>query len=198
MSIAKLYNLKGVNPETGLFEFEDYNGDGIITAAEDRQYIADLTPKFFGGFSNSLSYKNWGLDIFFQFVKKDGYNHYRTSEPAGTMTNQPVSVLDRWQAPGDNAGMQRFTTGADYEAFLAYSQFSQSSGAVSDASFIRLKSMALSYTLPFGKETSSSCRIYVQGQNLLTFTKFKGGDPEQMNGFLPPLRRITFGVQLHL
>lgn len=198
LSIAKLYKLKGVNPETGLFEFEDYNGDGIITAAEDRQYIADLTPKFFGGFSNSLSYKNWGLDIFFQFVKKDGYNHYRTSEPAGTMTNQPVSVLDRWQAPGDNAGMQRFTTGADYEAFLAYSQFSQSSGAVSDASFIRLKSMALSYTLPFGKETSSSCRIYVQGQNLLTFTKFKGGDPEQMNGFLPPLRRITFGVQLHL
>lgn len=198
LSIAKLYNLKGVNPETGLFKFEDYNGDGMITAAEDRQYIADLTPKFFGGFSNNLSYKNWALDIFFQFVKKDGYNQYRTSEPAGTMTNQPVSVLDRWQAPGDNAGMQRFTTGADYEAFLAYSQFTQSSGAVSDASFIRLKSMAVSYTLPLDKSNNTSCRIYVQGQNLLTFTKFKGGDPEQMNGFLPPLKRITFGIQLHL
>ena len=198
LSIAKLYNLKGVNPETGLFEFEGYNGDGMITAAEDRQYIADLTPKFFGGFSNNLNYKNWALDIFFQFVKKDGYNQYRTSEPVGTMTNQPVSVLDRWQTPGDQAGMQRFTTGADYEAFVTYSQFTQSSGIVSDASFIRLKSMALSYTLPLDKSNSTSCRIYVQGQNLLTFTKFKGGDPEQMNGFLPPLRRVTFGVQLHL
>ncbi|MBB4120010.1 TonB-linked SusC/RagA family outer membrane protein [Mesonia hippocampi] len=198
LSIAKLYNLKGVNPETGLFEFEDYNNDGTITAAEDRQYIADLTPKFFGGFSNSLSYKNWAMDVFFQFVKKDGYNQYRTSEPPGTMTNQPVSVLGRWQKPGDQAEMQRFTTGANSEAFLAHSQFSQSNAAISDASFIRLKSLALSYTLPLNKSNNTSCRISVQGQNLLTFTRFKGGDPEQMNGFLPPLRRITFGVQLHL
>lgn len=198
LSIAKLYNLKGVNPETGLFEFEDYNGDGMITAEEDRQYIADLTPHFFGGFSNDLSYKNWALDIFFQFVKKDGYNQYRTSEPPGSMTNQLTSVLDRWQTLGNRAEMQRFTTGANYETYLAYSQFRQSNGAVSDASFIRLKTLALSYKLPLDKSNNTSCQISVQGQNLLTFTRFKGGDPEQMNGFLPPLRRVTFGVQLHL
>lgn len=199
LSIYKLYKLNRVNPETGLFEFEDYNGDGLITGAEDRQYIADFTPKFHGGIANTLSYKNWTLDVFFQFVKKEGFNEFFGSQPAGTMINQPVAALNRWQEPGDRAAMQQFTTGANPEAFLAYSQFTQSSGTVSDASFIRLKSMALSYTLPFGKDTGNSCRIFMQGQNLLTFTRFKGGDPEQMAGvFLPPLRRITLGVQIHL
>lgn len=198
LSIVKLYKLQGVNPETGLFEFEDYNGDGIITSAEDRQYVADLTPKFFGGISNTLNYKNWALDVFLQFVKKKGFNEFYGNQPAGTMVNQPISALDRWQAPGDQSTMQQFTTGANPEAFLAYSQFTQSSGAVSDASFVRLKSMALSYTLPFGKDASDTCRIFVQGQNLLTFTRFKGGDPEKTIGFLPPLRRISLGVQLHL
>ena len=198
LSIARLYKLNGVNADTGLFEFEDYNGDGMITSAEDRQYIADLTPKFYGGFSNTLSYKNWNLDVFFQFVKKKGYNQFFASNPPGMMYNQPVEALDRWQQTGDNASMQQFTTGGNYDAYLAYFQFSQSSGAVSDASFIRLKSMALSYTLPLDKSNNTSCQISVQGQNLLTFTRFKGGDPEQTMGYLPPLRRITFGVQLHL
>ncbi len=197
LSIARLYKLNGVNPDTGIFEFEDYNGDGMITSAEDRQYIADLTPKFYGGFSNTLSYKNWNLDVFFQFVKKKGYNHFFASNPPGMMYNQPIEALDRWQQTGDNASIQHFTSGANPVAFLTYSQFRQSSGTVSDASFIRLKSMALSYTLPLDK-SNNSCRISVQGQNLLTFTRFKGGDPEQTRGYLPPLRRIILGVQLHL
>ncbi len=198
LSIYKLYNLQGVNPETGLFEFTDYNGDGVITAAEDRQYVADLTPQFFGGISNSLNYKNWALDIFFQFVKKQGVNEFFGNPSAGTMFNQPLSALDRWQQVGDNASLQQYTTGANPQAFLAYSQFSQSSGAISDASFIRLKSLALSYTLPLASNNNTSCRISIQGQNLLTFTRFKGGDPEQLSGFLPPLRRITIGAQLNL
>lgn len=198
LSIVKLYKLEGVNPETGLFEFEDYNDDGIITAAEDRQYIADLTPKFHGGISNSLTYKNWSLDLFFQFVKKEGLNGFFGNKPAGTMFNQPVSALDRWQLHGDQSTMQQFTTGANPNAFLTYSQFTQSSGVVSDASFVRLKSMAFSYTLPFGKDAGNFCRFFIQGQNLLTFTGFKEGDPEQAIGFLPPLRRINFGIQLQI
>src|SRR5690606_17081105 len=54
LNITKLYNMEGVNPETGLFEFTDFNGDGAISSEGDRQYIADLSPKFFGGLSNSL------------------------------------------------------------------------------------------------------------------------------------------------
>lgn len=198
LSIVKLYKLQGVNPETGLFEYRDYNGDGLITSVEDRQYIADLTPKFHGGFTNTLRYKSWNLDVFFQFVNKKGYNgFYGTSSP-GTLFNQPVSVLDRWQALGDQSMMQQFTTGTNSAAALAYSQFTQSNGIISDASFVRLKSMALSYTLPLDKSDNKSCRISLQGQNLLTFTRFKGGDPEQGIGYIPPLKRIILGVQLHL
>ncbi|MDC8000111.1 SusC/RagA family TonB-linked outer membrane protein [Aequorivita todarodis] len=196
--IVKLYKLKGVNPQTGLFEFEDYNNDGQLTGTDDREYVADLTPKYFGGFSNFLSYKNWELDIFFQFVKKKGYNQYRATEPVGTMANQSVSVLDRWQQPGDVANMQRFTTGADPDAYTAYYKFIQSNGIISDASFIRLKSLALAYTLSLGKASNTSCRLLLTGQNLLTITKFEGGDPEQMDGNLPPLTRLTFGFQLNL
>lgn len=197
LTIYKLYKLNGVNPQTGLFEFEDYNGDGIISSDEDRQYVADLTPKFYGGISNNLSYKNWSLDIFFQFVKKQGMNEFFGNQPAGVMRNQTVSALDRWQEPGDQAAMQQFTAGGNAEAMLAYSKFNISSGAVSDASFVRLKSMALSYKLPFGKDSGNYCNITLQGQNLLTFTKFKAGDPEQLSGFLPPLRRVYLGLQIY-
>ena len=195
LSIVKLYKLKGVNPETGLFEFEDYNNDGMITALEDRQYIADFSPKFYGGLNNNLQYKNWSMNVFFQFMKRKGYNQYRLTATPGTLSNQPVGVMDRWQNPGDQASMQRFTSGADPEAMTAYSQFTQSTGAISDASFIRLKSMALSYNLPL--QPGTACRIFLQGQNLLTFTKFKGADPEQLNGFLPPLRRLALGMELN-
>src|SRR5690606_35394585 len=105
LSIAKLYESQGVNPETGLFEFTDFNGDGAITS-EDKQHIADLTPKFFGGLSNTLQYKNWSLDFHFQFMKRKGYNQYRFTEPPGIMLNHFTSVMDRWQEPGDEAHMQ--------------------------------------------------------------------------------------------
>ncbi|MGB3343645.1 MAG: SusC/RagA family TonB-linked outer membrane protein [Aequorivita sp.] len=198
LTIAKLYELQGVNPETGLFEFTDFNGDGVISSDMDRKYIADLSPKFFGGLNNSLTYKNWSLDFLFQFVKKNGYNQYRFTEPPGIMLNHFESVLDRWQQPGDRAHMQQYTTGQNYEAYLAYSRFTQSNGVISDASFIRLRSMEIAYNIKAGKKSKTSCRVFLQGLNLLTFTNFKGGDPEQLTTFLAPLRRISFGAQLNL
>ena len=194
VSIVKLYQLQGVNPETGLFEFEDFNGDGQITSLEDRQQVADLTPQLYGGFGNVVTYKNWALDVFFQFEKKDGYNAYRYSQSPGRMLNQPVDVLDRWQQPGDHAAMQRFTTGADGDAARAYTRFTQSTGVISDASFIRLKSLELAYSIP-NKKGSESCRIALQGQNLLTFTHLKGVDPEQVTRFIPVLKRVNLTVQ---
>lgn len=198
LTIAKLYELHGVNPETGIFEFKDFNGDGVISSDMDKQYIVDLSPKLFGGITNTVNYKDWSLDFLFQFVKKNGYNQYRFTRPPGTMSNQSVSVLNRWQMPGDQAEMQRYTTGGDYEAYLAYSQFTQSNGVVSDASFIRLRSMELAYNLKVNKERGTSCRLFLQGLNILTFSNFEGGDPEQIKGFIPPLRRIIFGAQFQL
>ena len=196
LTIAKLYKLNGVNSESGIFEFEDYNGDGEISSPDDRQYIADLSPKYYGGVANSLKYNNWGLDFLFQFVKKDGYNQYYTSGVPGTMTNQPAGVLDRWQQPGDSAFMQQYTTGDNFDAYLAYTRFAQSSGTVSDASFVRLKTVDLSYSLPLQNIPNTSCTVSLRGQNLLTFTKFKGGDPEQSIGYIPSLRRIALNINL--
>lgn len=196
LTILKLYKVNGIDPETGLFTFEDFNGDGEITSPEDRQYIADLSPKFYGGISNSFQYKNWGLNLHFQFVKKDAVNQYYYGLQPGTMYNQSTAVLDRWQTPGDNAFMQQFSTGNNFDSYLAFSQFSESSGAISDASFIRLKNLELAYSLPLANVPNTSCRISVRGQNLLTFTKFKGGDPERTIGYLPSLRRISLNLQL--
>lgn len=196
LSILKLYKVNGIDPETGLFTFEDFNGDGEITSPEDRQYIADLSTKFYGGISNSFQYKNWGLNLHFQFVKKDAVNQYYYGLQPGTMYNQSTAVLDRWQTPGDNAFMQQFSTGNNFNSYLAFSQFGESSGAISDASFIRLKNLELAYSLPLANVPNTSCRISLRGQNLLTFTKFKGGDPERTIGYLPSLRRISLNLQL--
>ncbi len=196
ISIVKLYHLTGVNPETGVFEFEDFNGDGLITAPDDKQYIADFTPKYFGGWSNSVGYKKWSLDVFFQFMNKKGYNEFFGSSAVGGMINQSTAVLNRWQESGDQASMQLFTAGGNSAAATSYSRFTQSNGIISDLSFTRLKSIQLSYTLDYGKDKSNSCQVYLQGQNLMTFTKFKGGDPEQGIGYLPSLRRINLGVKL--
>ncbi|WP_083993983.1 SusC/RagA family TonB-linked outer membrane protein [Gelidibacter algens] len=198
LSVYKLYQLEGVNPDTGLFEFRDYNGDGTISSIEDRNYHVDLSPKLYGSIANSMHYKNWNLDILFQFVKKQGLNAFYATEPPGIMQNQPVGVLDHWKQTGDQAKMQAYTTGWNYDAYVAYSQFTTSSGIVSDASFIRLKTLSLSYRLPLKKEQPIRCSLFLQGQNLLTFTNFSGGDPEQLTGFLPPVRRISVGLKLEL
>src|SRR5690606_2988211 len=176
VTILKLFKLIGVDPETGIYTFEDYNGDGKISSPEDRQHIEDLAPKFYGGLSNSFTYKNWHLDVFLQFVKQKAPNYFFNSPPVGTMFNQPAEVLDRWQQPGDNAAFQTYTAGMNPQAVIAHSQFGMSNASVSDASFLRLKNVSISYSLPQSWIQKASCRLYVQAQNLLTFTNFKGGD----------------------
>jgi TonB-linked SusC/RagA family outer membrane protein len=198
LSIYKLYVCTGVDSETGVFEFKDFNGDGIITSSDDRKFIADLSPKFFGNISNTLRYRNWNLDILFQFMKKQGLNEYYNTEPPGTMFNQPTGVLDRWKAQGDHATMQAFTAGWDDDAYAAYYKFVVSDAVISDASFIRLKSISLSYKLPLKEIKSRSWILFINGQNLATFTKFKNGDPEQLTSFLPPVRRVSVGIKIGL
>jgi TonB-linked SusC/RagA family outer membrane protein len=198
LSIYKLYKLKGVNAETGIFEFEDFNGDGIVTSTDDRKFIADLTTRYYGNISNSLIYKNWNLNFLFQFVKKMGLNEFYYTDPPGTMFNQPVGVMDRWQKPGDKATMQAYTASWDGNASEAYYRFTTSDGIITDASFVRLKSLSLSYKLPLSKVGPGYCQLYLQGQNLLTFTKFRNGDPEQLTAFLSPVRRISFGIRIVL
>src|SRR5690606_23149130 len=66
ITIVRVLHFTGVDPETGIYTFEDYNGDGQISAPEDRKAIIDTAPEWYGGLSNTLSYGNLELDIFFQ------------------------------------------------------------------------------------------------------------------------------------
>ncbi|MET3029177.1 SusC/RagA family TonB-linked outer membrane protein [Flavobacterium sp. UW10123] len=194
INIAKLYQLIGIDSQTGAYTFTDYNNDGIISDP-DRQHVADLTPKYFGGVQNQLRYKNLELDFLFQFVKQQTAEY--TFPLAGTLNNQPISRTDRWTTLGDHNTYQRYTSGASSAAVQAGSRYAQSSGAIGDGSYIRLKNIALTYNLPLNHK-ALKCRIYFQGQNLLTFTPYKGGDPEfRFSGFLPPLKIYSVGIQLN-
>ncbi|MBE8723451.1 SusC/RagA family TonB-linked outer membrane protein [Flavobacterium hungaricum] len=195
LNIQLLYNFKGVNPQTGLYEYQDINNDGIISFPEDKQIVRDLSPKYYGGIQNQLIYKRISLDFLFQFTKQ--LNKSYPMGPAGLMSNQQQRIKNSWSQPGDQAIYQIYTTGYDKAAVTADALYNESTAFVTDASFIRLKNICLSYDVPLNLR-DTQLKIVLQGQNLLTFTKYRDGDPEFISyGFLPPLKIITAGIQLN-
>jgi TonB-dependent starch-binding outer membrane protein SusC len=210
--ITHTYHFLGVNPTTGVYQFSD--GHGGVTPTPDtaanpltttETKLINTAPKFYGGFENSFQYKGFGLDILFQFVKQLGANYlfgnFMPGLFAGGQGNQPTTILNRWQKPGDIKNIQRFTTTYNWsEEWNDAVLFSDA--AYSDASYIRLKNLALSWQVPRGWKTKAhlqSARLYIQGQNLLTFTHYIGLDPETRSSTtLPPLRVLTVGLQVTL
>ncbi|WP_333621015.1 SusC/RagA family TonB-linked outer membrane protein [Sphingobacterium multivorum] len=194
-NIVKLYQLEGIDPSTGQYKFKDFNGDGKITSPEDRQVVADIGVKYFGGWSNSFHYKNWDFSVHLQFVKKRGWNYNSIMSLPGTMSNQPTQVLDVWSPENPSGHYMPYST----LNTNTHNLFRTSTAAVSDASFIRLKNIQFGYTLPLTEGVFRDVKIYFQGQNLWTWTKFFGVDPEALtSGFLPPLRTYSFGIQFNL
>jgi len=154
---------------------------------------------FFGGLQNSLGYKNWQFDFSLQFVKQLGSNYNYLGVLPGIASNLPVDFNDAWQQPGDTSSIQPYTTGLNSDATNAYYRYIASDAAYSDASFIRLKNLSLSYTIPMTGMGTARCRVYAQGQNIFTLTKFKGPDPEnQSSGMLPPLRVFSLGIDFSI
>jgi TonB-linked SusC/RagA family outer membrane protein len=197
LSIIRLFESQGVNPETGIYEFKDYNGDGLITGLEDRKFIEDFSPDFFGGIGNIFSYKNISLDLFFQFKKQRGYNSFVTQTAPGFRRNGSVDLLDRWQEVGDEVTVTKASASLNPTNAASRGNQGFSSAAVSDASFIRLRNISLTYNVPKPMKNGMDLSVYLQGQNLLTITGYDGPDPEQTSTiFLPPLRQITLGVQI--
>ena len=196
LNIVKVYQYTGLNAATGAYQFKDVNGDGILSAADDKKTIRYLSPEYYGGLENQFRYGSLQLDFLFQFVKQSNYNeNYRTSMP-GTMVNQAAGVTEHWQQPGDTGPYQAYSN-ANGALRAASTQFFQSDAAVGDASYIRLKNIALSYDMPKIWTKNFSCKLSLQGQNLFTMSPYKGMDPEfKYTGYLPPLRIVTTGVQL--
>jgi TonB-linked SusC/RagA family outer membrane protein len=199
--IKQYYESTGVDPQTGLYTFRDFNEDGVITADDDQKKAVFVGQNYYGGLNNSLSYKGWKLDIFFQFVSQSGFNYKYQSPLIGPSRNLPLQWFEekRWQKPGDVAGVQRLATSFNNEANSRAIVYGQSSDAViSDASFIRLKNISLSYQFPQKWTKDLSGRIYVQGQNLFVLTKYKGFDPEIQIIGIGPVKMLTVGIQLTL
>lgn len=201
LTIQKAYHYLGVDPATGIYQFEDTNEDGEITL-DDRQSLVEYGQQYYGGINNSISYKGFQVDILFQFVGQKGKGYIFSAFGAipgdfydGKGT-QPVTVLDgRWQNPGDQATGQYFSRSAQ----LRYTHgmlFANSDGNTQDIRFVRLKNVSVSYQFPHKILGSMQCKMYLQGQNLLTFTNYAGLDPETGSASLPPLTTVIIGTQL--
>lgn len=201
------FRYAGINDTTGVFEYYTSKGTKTSTPAGttavkggDMVPIGETEPKYFGGLGNTFTYGGFSLTAFFRFTKKMGRNYlgglYGTVTP-GTANNLPTVALDHWTKPGDHAPMQRLTTGNNALASRAASYFTTSSGAYSDASFIRLQTVSLSYEVPANvvkKAGMKRAMFYVNAQNLLTITSYKMGDPETPGSLYGiPLQRIIVG-----
>ncbi|WP_372653200.1 TonB-dependent receptor domain-containing protein, partial [Draconibacterium sp.] len=196
-SIIKVYNYEGIDPETGLYQFTDYNDDGNITSPDDNQVIEDIAVKYFGGWSNQISYRQWEFSFLFQFVNQRQKNYISMMPRPGSMYNQPVEVLNVWSEENPDGKYMPYSSGTIAQINRLHGYLSNSNAAVSDASFIRLKNIQLAYKLQLNKYLQSA-RFYVQGQNLLTISDYFGLDPEfSLSGYLPPLKTWSFGIQLN-
>ncbi|WP_084647759.1 SusC/RagA family TonB-linked outer membrane protein [Gelidibacter mesophilus] len=197
LDITKVYHYTGMNPQTGIYEFEDVDGDGLLTSANDRKKIISSAPKFFGGFQNNINYKNWQFDFLFQFTQQLGRNNNYLGDLPGVASNLSVEFNNAWSAVGDESNIQPYSTGINANITTAYNRFTTSDAAFSDASFVRLKNFSISYTLPKSFSSIVESSVNIRGQNLLTITKYNGPDPENQSVRLPPLRIFTFGLDLN-
>lgn len=199
--IREVYHSTGVNPQTGLYSFATKNANGLPSYPQDLVVTQPVTQRYYGGVQNSFSYKGFTLDILIQYVNQLGYSYKNAFGSSGQVnTNEPTAVLSRWQAQGNLTDVQRFgTTSATSNILFSYLQ--SSDGVITDASFLRLKNLALSYQLPSSwraKAHLQNLRIFWQCQNLLTITHYVGLDPETQGIGLPPLRMLTAGLQVGL
>lgn len=190
-TIRKFLAYQGIDSATGIYKL---NGTNITT---DRTQIRNLGQNLFGGLLNTLVYKNWSLDIFLQFVKQDGFNSILFQAP-GLRVNQPAYVLNRWQNPGDMTDVQKYSTaGAAVTQYSYYANYSDA--RITDASFLRLKNVSLSYQFnkkQLKKLKMDNLRIFLQGQNLLTFTRYGVADPETRSITTAPLKMVAAGIQV--
>lgn len=201
LTITRVYPYAGVNSDNGLYQFYDSHGSLTTSpnALVDKIISINTSPSYYGGIMNSFVYKAFSLDLFIQYTKQIGKNNFLGTNP-GTSANQPIEVLDRWRNIGNAATHSKFSTTSlsarNYRNALA------SNIAYSDASFIRLKNIQLSWRLPVELRKNihiKDLNVFIQGQNVLTFTKFNQLDPESRSSVtLPPLREILIGMKVTL
>jgi hypothetical protein len=170
------YVADGVDPQTGMMKYKDLDNSGDLNDG-DQTLIGNANPDFTYGLTNNFSYKNFTFSFLFQGVQgNDIFNASRIeTEGMYLPINQLATVANRWKKPGDITDIPKSTgDGDDHNSLL-------SSRYVEDGSYLRLKSTTLGYDLPkliCNKVKAQKIYLYVTGENLLTFTRYSGFDPE--------------------
>ena len=190
--------------QPGDAKYEDVNHDGNIDS-RDVVYLGNSNPKFIGGFGPSITF-NKKLKILAFFNFRVGYDVVNGTDMITTnmygWDNQSKAVLSRWRNPGDVTDIPRAVYGAGYN-WLGSDRY------VEDASFLRFRSATISYDFGNGLKKSlniDNLRVYLNADNIMTFTNYRGQDPEvTMRGGdpfdmaidysrTPPTRRFTLGI----
>ena len=188
----------------GDIHFADLDGDGQITEG-DRMVIGDPNPDIYGNIFTTVAWKRLKLDVRFNYsLGNDVYNYMRSQLEGGSrFMNQTTAMERRWQAEGQQTDIPRIS----FQDPMGNSRFSDR--WIEDGSYLRLKTATLSYDLPLKSEYIQGLQIWLQGNNLLTFTKYLGTDPESSMtnsvigqgidlGRLPQSRSIVAGVKINL
>ncbi len=158
-------------------KYRDINGDGKIDA-NDRTILGSAQPKFTYGFNNTLSYKNFDLSFFFQGSqgnKLANFNSYSLLNFTGQNNVLAKAGLNRWTPDNKENEYPRALSSGSLDVGIF------SSAILEDASYLRLRNVTLSYSLPnklLQRAKIQSVRIYISGSNLWTLTKYTGYDPE--------------------
>jgi TonB-linked SusC/RagA family outer membrane protein len=189
-SLSSLYLVRflGVDPTTGDAMFEDINSDGEINQ-DDRQIVGQGIPTYFGGFDNNFTYKGFSLRVFFQFSggndifnqSRFAYENYGAFPGSASIPygNYNKRSLDYWREPGDVTSIPRPSHAREGSADAQFYRFSTQ--YLEDGSFVRLRNVRLAYTFPnewISAAGLNSLTLYFSGQNLYTWTKYLGFDPE--------------------
>ena len=188
----------GVNPETGSPQYYDREGKITTSYNASAQSVAEFgswLPKVQGGFNTALNYKGAYVEAFFTFVtgnKRFNNEDFFNETPSFATSNQSVRMLNRWRKPGDITDIQRFNSARNF-----------SSKDIQDASYLRFRNLNIGYNVPnrllqsvTGKITGFT--LFAQAQNLYTWTKWRGFDPEDNNNIstfeYPSQRTLTVGL----
>lgn len=200
----RVYNFAGINPADGRSMW--YDADGNITydpVEDDRIWVGNIYPDYWGGIGNTLSYGGLSLNVFLQFnmgqetfLQQQGYFLRDPSQ----IRNMERPILRRWQEPGDLTDTPKlFPLRA--EPGMG-SNITASNRFIEDVSYLRVKNVQLSYTLPsrFAQAAGVfSASLFLQGQNLHTWTAYSGIDPEMtgtQNAIYPQNKTWTLGLNL--
>ena len=201
----KIINNSGVEVPFGAGDvhFVD-NGDKIIDS-KDKQIIGDPNPTVYGTFTNKLSYRNLTLTALFTYsYGNDIYNYQRSQLESGKdFSNQSLAMLNRWTSEGQSTTQPI----AVYGDPMGNSRFSDR--WIEDGSYIRLKSLSLSYDLPLKSNFLEGINVWISANNLFTLTSYLGVDPESSagnsvlyqgidTGLLPFSKNYNVGLKFNL